>query len=236
MQTHQRVWKFFQQYTVVSFVVKACVVAVVGLLAVGVVLAASGAGQARAWAGCYTGNSSYSVVRGDTLSWIAVRYHTSVASLAAYNHIVNPNLIYVGQLICIPHIEPVGTAAVSPASAVAPQTRNLFPYGSCTWWANQRYYQLHGVFVPWTTNAMAWQWTARAIQYGWHVSSLPTPGAIIDLQPWVQGAYGWGHVGVVEKVLSGNRVIASSMNWGAHPNRITYWSFTPGRGVTFITQ
>jgi len=148
----------------------------------------------------------------------------------------DPNLIYVGQLICIPHIEPVGTAAVSPASAVAPQTRNLFPYGSCTWWANQRYYQLHGVFVPWTTNAMAWQWTARAIQYGWHVSSLPTPGAIIDLQPWVQGAYGWGHVGVVEKVLSGNRVIASSMNWGAHPNRITYWSFTPGRGVTFITQ
>jgi surface antigen len=234
LQTQQRVWKIFQPHTVVSLVVKVSVVTVVGLLAVGVVFATEGTKQAHA--ACYTGDSSHMVVRGDTLNWIAERYHTSVASLAAYNHIANPNLIYVNQIICVPHIEVSGTTVVSPAVAPTSQSRNVFPYGSCTWWANQRYYQLHGVFVPWTTNAMAWQWTARAMQFGWHVSHQPAPGAIIDLQPWVQGAYGSGHVAVVEQVLPGNRVIASSMNWGKHPNRVTYWQFTPGPGVSFISQ
>lgn len=113
---------------------------------------------------------------------------------------------------------------------------NVFPYGSCTWWADQRYYQLHGVFVPWHTQANAWQWTARAYQYGWHVSSRPVPGAIVDLQPGVQGAYGLGHVAVVEKILSDGHVIASNMSWGANPWQVTYVEFAPGPGVTFIYQ
>lgn len=33
--------------------------------------------------------------------------------------------------------------------------KNVFPYGACTWWADQRYYQLHGIFVPWHTQANA---------------------------------------------------------------------------------
>ena len=113
---------------------------------------------------------------------------------------------------------------------------NPFPYPSCTWWANQRYHQLHGVFVPWRTNSNAWQWTARAYQFGWHVSSRPSYGAIIDLQPWVQGAYGLGHVAVVERILRNGHVIASNMNWGAYPYRVTYVEFAPGRGVTFIRR
>src|SRR6266446_11009468 len=63
---------------------------------------------------------------------------------------------------------------------------NVFPYGSCTWWADQRYFQIHGIFVPWRTQSDAWEWTARASQFGWHVSSSPVWGAIIDLQPGVQ--------------------------------------------------
>ncbi len=64
---------------------------------------------------------------------------------------------------------------------------NAFPYGSCTWWANQRYFQLHGMFVPWRTQSNAWQWTARAYEFSWHVSGSPVVGAIIDLQPGVEG-------------------------------------------------
>jgi surface antigen len=114
--------------------------------------------------------------------------------------------------------------------------KNFFPYGACTWWADQRYYELHGIFVPWHTQANAWQWAARALQYGWHVSREPVLGAIIDLQPWVQGAYGFGHVAVVEKILKNGHVIASNMSWGANPWRVTYVEFAPGPGVTFIYQ
>jgi surface antigen len=113
---------------------------------------------------------------------------------------------------------------------------NQFPYPACTWWANKRYRQLHGVYVPWRRNANAWQWTARAYDFGWHVSWSPSIGSIIDLQPWVQGAYGAGHVGVVEQVLSNGHVIASSMSWGSNPYAVSYTEFAPGGGVTFIRQ
>ena len=111
---------------------------------------------------------------------------------------------------------------------------NVFPYGSCTWWANQRYFQLHGIFVPWRTQSNAWQWTARAYQFGWNVSSFPMVGAIIDLQPRVQGASWAGHVAFVESILSNGDVIASNMNWGAYPWQVTYVEFAPGPGVTFL--
>jgi surface antigen len=111
---------------------------------------------------------------------------------------------------------------------------NAFPYGSCTWWANQRNFQLHGIFVPWRTQSNAWQWTARAYQFGWHVSSSPLVGTIIDLQPGVQGASWAGHVAFVERILNNGDVIASNMNWGAYPWQVTYVEFVPGPGVTFL--
>ena len=122
------------------------------------------------------------------------------------------------------------------ASNVAVSGWNPFPYGQCTWWANQRYYQLHGVFVPWHINANAWQWTARASNFGWRVSAVPRVGEIVVLQPGVQGAYYMGHVAVVEQVLSGGHFIASSMNWGASRGGVTNSQFHAGPGVTFISQ
>ena len=53
---------------------------------------------------------TYTVQPGDTLWRIAMRYHTTVAELAALNHIQNPNLIYPGQVLDIPGI------AKAPAS------------------------------------------------------------------------------------------------------------------------
>ena len=239
------------------FVVKGSLAVLFGLLFLGATLSTNVLGvHAQALASCSAGERAYSVVSGDTLGSIAARYGASWTALATHNHIANPNLIYTNQTICIP-ANGVGninsTRAPLPAPAVttagaavsisastntantATGSRNVFPYPACTWWADQRYEQLHGYYVPWTTNADAWEWTARAYNFGWHVSGTPTVGAIIDLQPGVQGAYYLGHVGVVEQVLSNGHVIASSSSWGANPYAVTDWEFTPGPGVTFIT-
>jgi surface antigen len=122
------------------------------------------------------------------------------------------------------------------ARAVTAGVYNAFPAGQCTWWAAQRYYELHNVFVPWTYNANAGQWVDRALDYGWHVSSIPTPGSILVLQNGVQGAAYVGHVGIVEQVNADGSVIASSMNWGNHPDAVTNSLFYSGSGVSFITQ
>ena len=217
-----------------------------------------GSAHAQSQTVCSSGDRTYRVVSGDTLGGIAYRYGKSWASLASHNHITNPNLIYVNQVICIPGAGTVNNvvhtststshASLNTVSAPRSTTKtvvsarsfvgsvNVFPYGQCTWWANQRYFQIHAVFVPWRTQSDAWAWTARAYQFGWHVSSLPTVGSIIDLQPWVQGAYGSGHVAIVERVLSNGHVVASTMNWGAYPWQVTYVQFAPGPGVTFIRR
>jgi surface antigen len=113
---------------------------------------------------------------------------------------------------------------------------NAFPFGECTWWADQRYYQLHRIFVPWRTDAFAANWVNQAHQFGWHISNVPIVGAILVLQPGIQGAYSAGHVGVVERLLGNGAVIASSMNWGVDPRVVTDHTFYPGPGVAFINQ
>ncbi len=46
--------------------------------------------------------ATYRIQRGDTLSALASRFHTSVSELARVNHIANPNLIYAGKSLSIP--------------------------------------------------------------------------------------------------------------------------------------
>lgn len=212
------------------------VVSVIGLVLLGNLLGGNIFG-AFAQSACSSGDQTYMVVSGDTLGAIASRYGTSWQKLASYNHIANPNLIYIDQKVCIPGSHSVSSNNNSSNNGLlaAKGLGNLFPYGQCTWWANQRYYQMHGIYVPWTTNSDAWAWTNRAYQFGWHVSSTPSVGAIVDLQPWVQGAYGLGHVAVVEQVLSNGNVIASNMNWGVYYWEVVDVQFAPGPGVTFIT-
>lgn len=191
--------------------------------------------RAFAQSSCANGEKGYVVVAGDTLSAIASRFNVNWQDLATSNHLANANRIYVDETICIPNKGTVASA--TPKAATGPSgTHNPYPYGQCTWWADERYHQLHGIYVPWTNvSSDAWQWTQRARTYGWHVSSQPTVGAILDLQPWVQGAYGLGHVAVVEKILSNGKVVASNMNWGSNPGAVTNVTFTPGPGVTFLT-
>lgn len=53
-------------------------------------------------AGYLAADSSYVVQPGDTLTGIAIRYGTTVNALAQANNILNPNFIYVGQVLTIP--------------------------------------------------------------------------------------------------------------------------------------
>lgn len=46
--------------------------------------------------------AQHKVKPGDTLSRIALKYHTSVQAIASTNNISNPHLIHVGQVLCIP--------------------------------------------------------------------------------------------------------------------------------------
>ena len=243
MQTHQRIWLFrtngkmggkervhLGSPVIRHFIV---VVAVLGLVLVGSGLGARMMGV-FAMSPCSSGDRVYSVVSGDTLGGIATRYHTTWQRLASYNHIANPNIIYRRQTICIPG-KARPTHKPAPANPPIKGTGDYFTYGQCTWWASYRYHKLHGIYVPWKTQSDAWEWTARARDFHWHISSTPSQGAIINLQPWVEGAYGLGHVAVVEKVLKNGHVIASNMNWGVYYWEVTDVEFTPGPGVTFIS-
>jgi N-acetylmuramoyl-L-alanine amidase len=236
MPSIQQIWQYLRQHRGASIIVGH--VMVLGTL--GLVLLSSTMGTslfgAFAQASCAPGDRAYTVSSGDTLGSIAGRFHSSWQAIASHSKLANANVIYAGQRMCIPGgATQVQVLTNKVSNAANKGAVNTYPYGTCTWYANQRFYQLHGYYVPWTMNANAWQWTTRAYQYGWHVSSTPTAGAIIDLQPGVQGAsYSMGHVATVEKVLGNGHVIASSMNWGAFPNQITSVDFATGPGVTFI--
>ena len=74
----------------------------------------------------------YVVQAGDTLSSIARRYSLNMIELALTNGVINPNLIYVGQRLKVPHLagdKPgaatfAGGAAATPTST-APVTKRL---------------------------------------------------------------------------------------------------------------
>ena len=127
-------------------------------------------------------------------------------------------------------------SAFSKTLKLSTQYANAFSYGQCTWWAAQRYFQLHGVAIPWRNGANAGQWVDRAYENGWRVSSIASAGAIIVLQGGVQGASAFGHVGIVEKVLGNGTAVVSSMNWGYRGSHVSFNAFKPGRGVTFLSQ
>lgn len=63
-----------------------------------------------------SGETVYTVVKGDTLSSIAAKYGTTYQKLAEYNGIANPNVISVGQKIKIPGS---GSSASSSGNATS---------------------------------------------------------------------------------------------------------------------
>ncbi len=120
-----------------------------------------------------------------------------------------------------------GSVSASDAGSLS-----RFFYGQCTYWANMRYHQLTGHFVPWLGNAGEWAYQAPA--YGWAISSQPKVPSIIVLAPGVQGAGWYGHVAVVEKINTDGSVQTSNWNWVGGWAVTTYVNFTPGPGVHFV--
>lgn len=144
----------------------------------------------------------------------------------------------------------LGSGSSTSASKVASGDGNNFPPGQCTWWADERYHQLTGYYVPWnhTGQANAYQWLAQAKAFGWNTSNQPPKGipSIICLQGNAgQGVESTlGHVAIVEKVNGDGSVLTSDMNWSVGQpfstsiNTLGYpvrqVTFKPGAGVSFI--
>jgi surface antigen len=123
-----------------------------------------------------------------------------------------------------------GVATAPPSFSSGSLAR--FFYGQCTYWANMRYHELTGMYVPWTGNA--YQWSFGASGSGWIVSGTPKAHAIIVLQPGVQGAGFYGHVAIVERVNGDGSVVTSNWNWAGNWGNETYVTFFPGAGVNFV--
>lgn len=100
------------------------------LLTLGILLLGSTVGGhllgVFAQAPCARGDASYNVTFGDTLSAIAARYRMSWQRLANYNHLANANLIFPGQLICIPGKGSGGGTGGSGGSSGSGGTRQHF--------------------------------------------------------------------------------------------------------------
>lgn len=124
-----------------------------------------------------------------------------------------------------------GAPPVYSGSGVTP---DHFAFGNCTYWADMEYHNLTGYWVGWLGNA--YQWAAGASAAGWIVSSTPHVPSIIVLQPYVQGAGGFGHVAVVLKINADGSVLTSNMNWYANGgwDIVSDWTFRPGPGVSFV--
>lgn len=66
--------------------------------------------------------TTYVVRYGDTLGTIARRFGTTITAIAQANNIVNPNLIYAGQVLRIP-----GTGPVTPPPTMTPPGPTVTP-------------------------------------------------------------------------------------------------------------
>jgi hypothetical protein len=202
LQTDQRNPKKFQQSNVVRLVMKTSLLTVFGLFFLSILPGPLGilgnavqvqahpigtcAGNSHTSGTRHRTNRPHGNVRGHKPKKSAARFNAIQPALVsghARRHITNSRHAHSRHTNCYANfMQPRGRYAL------VSRQWNVFPYGQCTWYADQRFHQLHGIYVPWTSSANAWQWPTRAAEYGWRVSRRPIPGSIIVLQRGVQGA------------------------------------------------
>lgn len=172
-------------------------------------------------------NPSLSVVTSKENSTALIAAQAATATAVTQDGFDAGNQTYAGVTTS------TTTTTISPSDA---GSLSRFFYGQCTYWANMRYHQLTGHWVPWLGNAYEWAYQASA--YGWVTSSVPNPNgpSIIVLAPGTQGAGSYGHVAVVETGVTNyaNGVITSNWNWNGDWAAEDWVTFYPGAGVTFV--
>jgi LysM repeat protein len=113
--SNQRITQYCQQHRVVSIITGHIVV--ITILTIALLSSSLGTklGGVFAWASCPTGDQTYRIMGGDTLSGIAASHGTTWQKLAQYNKISDPSLIYSGRAICLPGAH--GTQAASASTS-----------------------------------------------------------------------------------------------------------------------
>lgn len=161
----------------------------------------------------------HTVRKGQTLSGLVAKYDGNMSSTLKFNGLGKGDkirefqkVLIVGGAKPLPQVASTVSSASSGYASRQPafsrpasgSSYNRFPYGWCTWYVASRRN------IPWSGNAGAWLYNARAM--GYSTGSTPAVGAIIVTnESWV------GHVAIVEAVY-GNQVKISEMNgrggWG----------------------
>jgi surface antigen len=177
----------------------------------------------------------YTVKPGDTADSLASQYRANRDKIIAYNDAEIGGL-KPGEQIIIPDATRVSSATASTISTASTRSFpwgsapmygfNGYDYGYCTWYVATQ------IAVPgnWG-NANTWSYYAS--MSGWHVSSVPTVGAI------AQTPAGWfGHVAIVDAVSAdGTQIQYRDMNGIAGWGRVGYSGWVPtSRFPHYITH
>ena len=175
----------------------------------------------------------YTVKDGDTAQSLADKYKTSAERVVLYNDIDDGSKLTAGARIVLPggelpeterpgYVAPRGrssygnsgygssTTTSASRSWLTASVGNRYAAGNCTWYAYERRLQLGRPIGSFWGHARAWNTSARAA--GFLVNNTPAPGAIIQ-NTW--GGYGYGHVGIVERV-DGQNIYVSDMNYAGY--------------------
>jgi LysM repeat protein len=80
--------------------------------------------------------SKHTVVAGDTLSSLALKYGTTVTEIANANNLKDPYTIFIGQVLCIPASTSTG-ATGTPAPGATPPSSSKLPYFTAAFTGNK---------------------------------------------------------------------------------------------------
>ncbi len=161
----------------------------------------------------------YTIKDGDTAQSLAEKYKTSAERVVLYNDIDDGAKLSTGSRIVLPGGElpenerPGYVASRSRSTTsgsrnwLTASVGNRYAAGNCTWYAYERRLQLGRPIGSFWGHAKAWSDSARAA--GFVVNNVPAPGAIIQ-NTW--GGFGYGHVGIVERV-DGQNIYIMEMNY-----------------------
>lgn len=149
----------------------------------------------------------------------AERHFTPVpVALSAHGHWISPDMPRVEPQILVSRggvRQPVSLlhdgdrvrlSDFAPVPAIS-----SYAFSQCTWWAASRRAQLGRPVGRFWGDARWWADSARA--NGIRVDNTPEVGAVVVFQPGEQGADPvFGHVGVVERVISETTVVISEVS------------------------